>query len=270
MVSRVCMDAIWRDWSEGSDLGGRSTKEKWLLGENAGRVRGIVLDVGAGKWIGSIVWVVRLTRFFPGIGHGSLVYYLDRSRVTTYAALEPNPFMHEHIRKAANKEGFEEEDGSLLIIPYGIEQVEKIQQLLKSHRLKFHDKLSASNQDALTHLANGQVTAAIAVLSFCSIPNPQQTITSLVSEILAPGGTLFFYEHVMNPNPSIARLQRILGKIWIIFFDGCVLGQDTVRMVREAGEKCGGWESISLLQKEEEDPGSLFVHAAGTCVKKSE
>jgi hypothetical protein len=196
-----------------------------------------------------------------------LVYYLDRSRVTTYAALEPNTFMHDQIRKAANKEGYSEEDGSLLIIPYGVEQTERIREELKAHYTKFRATIASS--DALTQLANGQVTSIVSILSFCSVPNPQQSITSLVSHVLAPGGTLFFYEHVLNPSPSVARLQRILGKIWIVFLDGCVMGQDTVRMVREAGDSCGGWESVAVVGKEGEDADSLFFHAVGTCVKKS-
>jgi hypothetical protein len=177
--------------------------------------------------------------------------------------------MHDRIRKAANKEGYSEEDGSLLVIPYGAEQTERIREELKAHYTKFRATLASS--DALIKLANGQATTIVAILSFCSVPNPQQSITSLVSHVLAPGGTLFFYEHVMSPIPSVARLQRLLGKIWIVFFDGCVLGQDTVRMVREAGDSCGGWESMNMTAVGDEgaDVDSLFPHVVGTCVKKT-
>ena len=175
-----------------------------------------------------------------------------------------------HIRKAANKEGYNEEDGSLLVIPFGVEDTDKIQDALKGHYTKFYASKpsSGSDSDASLHLATGQVTTIVSILSFCSVPNPQQSLISLISHVLAPGGTLLFYEHVKNPIPSVAMCQQVLGKIWKIFFDGCVLGQDTMRMVRNAGDACGGWESMVFEGKEGEDIESMFSHAVGFCVKR--
>ena len=199
-----------------------------------------------------------------------MVYYLDRSRVTTYVALEPNPFMLPHIRKAAKKEGYNEEDGSLLVIPFGVENTVKIQDALKPHYNKFYASKpsSESDSDASLHLATGQVTTIVSILTFCSVPNPQQTLISLVSHILAPGGTLLFFEHVKNPIPSVALCQRVLGNIWKVFFDGCRLGQDTVRMVRNAGDACGGWESMVFEGEEGQNIEVLFLNVVGSCVKR--
>ena len=204
------------------------------------------------------------------VGHGHLTHYLDRKRVTTYAALEPNPFMHPHIRKLASEAGFVEEDGSLLIVPFGAEMTDKIQSTLKAHYAKFYASKpnTVLESDSSSCLTNGQVNTIVAILSFCSVPDAQNCISSLVSSVLSPGGALLFYEHVKNPFPDVAFCQRVLGKIWKIFFDGCVLGQDTVGMVRAAGEMCGGWESIEIGRKEGEDEESMFLHATGVCVKK--
>jgi hypothetical protein len=45
-ISRVFMDAVWSQWSTGTDASARPTKEN-LLGNE--KVRGVILDVGAGE-----------------------------------------------------------------------------------------------------------------------------------------------------------------------------------------------------------------------------
>jgi len=38
----------------------------------------------------------------------------------------------------------------------------------------------------------------VSVLTLCSIPSPENTLTDIVSRVLKPGGQLFFYEHVLS------------------------------------------------------------------------
>ena len=58
------------------------------------------------------------------IGHGVSALYLDRTKVTKYVAVEPNVAMHDHIRRTAASAGFAEDDGSLVVLGCGIEDVE--------------------------------------------------------------------------------------------------------------------------------------------------
>ncbi|KAF9005056.1 hypothetical protein BDQ17DRAFT_373361 [Cyathus striatus] len=99
VLSKEFMFHVWNVWEDTIDENCRADKER-LLTPHA---HDIVLDIGA--------------------GHGHTVYYLDHDKVTKYAALESNVLMHNKIREHASKVGFNESDGSLVILPYGAENI---------------------------------------------------------------------------------------------------------------------------------------------------
>ncbi|KAJ7885172.1 hypothetical protein B0H14DRAFT_3105859 [Mycena olivaceomarginata] len=113
--------------------------------------------------------------------HGHTVNYLDRSAVTKYVALEPNTLMHSRIRQMASAAGYTESDGTLLILSCGAEDTASI--------------LSS---------VHTPVDTIVSVLTLCTVPFPQQTIRTLVLDILTPNGVLLFIEHVRRDRVDAA------------------------------------------------------------------
>ena len=176
--------------------------------------------------------------------------YLDPTKVTKYVALEPNVHMHPEIRARAASQGFTEEAGTLVVLPYGAEET------------------------ALIVSALGGAPAAdtlVAILTLCTIPQPEAALAGLVGQVLKPGGTLVFYEHVLSPREDVAWWQRFWAPVWRVPFDGCRLDQPTHLWLAEAGDD-GKGESLWVLQetwnREGEPEDTLFWHQAGRFVKR--
>ncbi|KAL1676542.1 S-adenosyl-L-methionine-dependent methyltransferase [Schizophyllum commune] len=235
-VSRIFMAALWETFGPAIDQNIRAEKER-LIRPHAS---GVVIDVGA--------------------GHGASSLYLDRAKVTKYVAVEPNVAMHDHIRRTAESVGFTDKDGSLVILECGIEDVAVIRAALGT---------GGPRSDAEGPCAD----TIISVLTLCSVPNPQETIRALVRDLLKPGGTLLFYEHVLSHRADVAWWQRSWAPIWRVPFDGCRLDQPTHLWIVEAGdEDNGGGEGLWALQetwgKDGEPEDALVRHRIGRFAKR--
>ncbi|TFK38478.1 hypothetical protein BDQ12DRAFT_631017 [Crucibulum laeve] len=248
-ISREYMAHIWSSFGAGIDENGREVK-KGLITPYA---EGVVLDIGA--------------------GHGHSVHYLDRTKVTKYIALEPSAAMRSHIRTHASEAGFFETDGSLLILPYAAEDTQAILSALSS--LSPNSNSSAASSSASQ---GPQIDTLISILTLCTIPSPQQTLSSLVTKLLKPGGQLLYYEHVLNPREDVAWWQRFWAPVWQIPTDGCRLDRPTHLWVKEMTvrrevvgaevEEENMWKEGSTWGKEGEAEDSLWWHQAGRYVKK--
>ncbi|KAI8976413.1 S-adenosyl-L-methionine-dependent methyltransferase [Trametes punicea] len=219
-ISRVFMSHVWKVFGDGVDLNARPVKQSLI----PGNAYGVVLDIGA--------------------GHGHTLFYLDPSKVTKYVALEPNKLMHAEIRTLAATKGFTEASGSLLILPYGAEEVSLITSALGGPRT---------------------VDTLISILTLCSIPEPERTLAALVDDVLKPGGTLLFYEHVLSHRPDVAWWQRFWTPLWRRAFDGCRLDRPTHVWIANLDQ----WAEREVMGKEGEEEEHLFWHRAGRFVKKS-
>ncbi|EMD35916.1 hypothetical protein CERSUDRAFT_85003 [Gelatoporia subvermispora B] len=218
-ISRLFMSHIWSSGlGDGIDENARDVKGP-LITPNA---YGVVLDIGA--------------------GHGHTANYLDINRVTKYVALEPNTHMHEEIRKIANKAGWTEEAGTLLILPYG-----------------------AENTSVISSALGGplSVDTVVCVLSLCTVPSPEETINRMSNELLKPGGVFLLYEHVLSPCADVAWWQWFWSPIWSKAFDGCRLDRPTYVWVRKATN----WEVDEVWTQEGEPVEHLFWHQVGKFVK---
>ena len=102
--------------------------------------------------------------------------------------------MHPQIRTNAAKMGFTEDAGTFVILPYGAEQASLVVSAL-------------GGAHAVDTLAFMQ--------SLCSVPNPEATLHALVDEVLKPGGTMVFYEHVLSPRADVAWWQRFWAPMWM-------------------------------------------------------
>ena len=169
--------------------------------------------------------------------------YLDPSKVTKYIALEPNKLMHSEIRALAATKGFTEDAGTLQILPYGAEESSLILSALGG----------AHTVDML-----------ISILTLCSIPAPERTLGMLVGDVLKPGGTLVFYEHVLSPRDDVAWWQRFWTPIWKRAFDGCRLDLPTHVWIG----RMDVWKEASVWGKPDEPEEHLFWHRVGRFVKK--
>ena len=190
---------------------------------------------------------------FPGHGHAA--GYLDRNKVTKYLALEPNARMHPYIRTSASGAGFNEEDGSLVILSCGAEDVSSILEALGATR--------------------PPVDTIVSILTLCSVPSPKRTIRNLVRDILKPSGQFLFYEHVLSPRGDVAWWQRTWAPIWAIPFDGCRLDRpihswiDAVTLVEDNGVETSAWSERMLWGKEGESEENLWWHQVGKFVKRT-
>lgn len=184
-------------------------------------------------------------RFSLKQGHGHTIDYLDRHRVTKYVAVEPNVLMHGKIRETAASAGYDEAKGTLLILSYGIEELDKITEALGGDH---------------------QVDTLVSVLTLCSIPDPQAVIPAVVKRLIKPnGGQLLFHEHVQSPREDVQWWQAVWSPIWSIAFDGCKLGRPTHLWI----EAAGGWNigESSIWGMEGETEVGLFVHRTGRMVR---
>jgi hypothetical protein len=176
--------------------------------------------------------------------------------VTKYVALEPNAFMHPEIRKRAKEHGFTEDDGSLIILPYGAEQTSLI-------------------LSALSPSGEPPVDFMISVLAWCSVPPstpPDASLHSLVSLLLKPGGEFVFYEHVRSHRADVAWWQRFWTPVWQILFDGCRLDRPThewVRALKGMDGEGSMWSEGEARDQDEEHEETIFWHQIGRFVKRS-
>lgn len=224
-LSHIFFNGVWSVFGDGIDENSRSLKEALITAHASG----VVLEIGAGR--------------------GHTAKYLDRAKVTTFVALEPNTEMHPHIRKAAEAASFSEKDGSLIILTFGAEDITSIHQSLHEHKIS-------------------QVDTLISILTLCSIPNAKSVVRSLVDNPLRPGGSLLYYEHVRNPREDVAWWQDRWTPVWKWFFDGCEMNRPTHLWIEELG--C--WKAPMKDERQrwgldDESPTHLFWHQIGHYVK---
>ncbi|KIK59713.1 hypothetical protein GYMLUDRAFT_59850 [Collybiopsis luxurians FD-317 M1] len=226
-VSRTFMSHVWSAFAAPTDENGRPVKKALLL-----YAAGTVLDLGA--------------------GFGHTIQYLDRSKVARYVALEPNTQMHPGLRQAAEKQGYHESEGSLIILSCGAEDTLQILEALGGPH---------------------PVDTITSVLTLCSIPSPDRVLNTLVRDVLKPGGQMLFYEHVLSPRADVAWWQRFWTPLWSIFLDGCRLDCPTHLHIREMtcaddeGKEVGMWAEGESWGKPGEPEENLWWHQAGRFVK---
>lgn len=176
------------------------------------------------------------------IGYGHTARYLDHAKVTKYIALEPNELMHSEIRQRANAAGWTEGEGTLVILPYGAEDVATIMSALEGPH---------------------SVDTIISILSLCSVPDPKKTICMLVDLVLRPGGQLLFYEHVLSPRVDVRWWQQFWTPLWRHAMDGCCLDRPTHEWIKQMDV----WSKGELWGLPDESEEHLWWHRVGKFVK---
>jgi SAM-dependent methyltransferase len=136
-----------------------------------------------------------------GPGVGANLRYLPAG--AQLIAIEPNPYMHTRLRRAARRYGVELEIRSVV-----------------GERIDLPD---------------AGAEAVISSLVLCTVSDPAAVLAE-VRRILRPGGRFSFAEHVAaGPRTPTRWSQRILRRPWAWVFEGCSCERDLSSLIASAG-----------------------------------
>jgi hypothetical protein len=253
---------VWGIIGPGMDEGEQDIKRN-LITPHA---RGVVLDLGAGMYYGQDIFHAfqqKILTHERSSGHGHTIRHLDRSKVTKYIALEPNMCMHPKIREMASSHGFIESDGTFQILGCSASDISSI--------------IFRISTDTVTTVPEKRhedirVDTIVCVRSACGFPSPEATLQSLAGDILKPGGSFLFIEHVLSDRNDVAWWQRFWAPIWEVFGQ-CRLDRKTDRWIEgmkdidDQGRKISMWSEGGVINKPEEPEEHLFCNKIGRFVK---
>ena len=163
-----------------------------------------------------------------GAGVGANMRYLPVG--ARLIAIEPNPYMHTRLRRAARSRGVDLEIRSVV-----------------GERIDVPD---------------GSADAVISSLVLCTVSDPGAVLAE-VRRVLRPGGRFSFAEHVAaRPGTPTRWTQRILRRPWAWIFEGCSCERDLARVIQSAG-----FTTVELSHYRIRSPLLPFnTHIAGTAI----
>lgn len=136
-----------------------------------------------------------------GSGVGANLRYLPAG--ARLIAIEPNPYMHARLRRAARRRGVELEIRSVV-----------------GERIDMPD---------------ASAETVISSLVLCTVSDPAAVLAE-IRRILLPGGRFSFAEHVVaKPRTPTRWSQRILRRPWAWVFEGCSCERDLTSLIASAG-----------------------------------
>ena len=136
----------------------------------------------------------------PGPGT-NLPYFTSKIK---YIAVEPNIYMHSHLKEKAKKFGIK------INIIKG-----------NSENLPLKDK---------------SVDVVISTLVLCSVSDLKKSLKE-IERVLKPKGKLIFIEHVASTKPSLRKIQNFFNPAWRWLALGCNLNRETWLELKKAGFK---------------------------------
>jgi len=147
-----------------------------------------------------------------GPGTGVNVPYLPED--LQWIGLEPNPHMHDYIRKRLQERSL---DATLR---------------------------TDSAQD--TGLPDESVDAVVSTLVLCSVADVADTLAEL-RRVLRPGGRLLFIEHVAaESHTPLCWFQHSIRPLWKAVADGCHPDRETGALLRGAGFSSVEFDRFSI------------------------
>jgi len=204
----------------------RSRFEAWLLdasAESNHAAQGKRKTAEIGSMSGTVV------ELGPGTGV-NMRYYAPGVHVI---AIEPNPVMHDRLRRHAAEHDVDIEIRAL--------------------------------QGESINVADGEADGVVGTLLLCGVEDPAMVINE-AHRVLKPGGRYFFTEHVRAPDSTwTRRIQRVLRHPHGWLFNGCRTDQDTAALLRD-----GPFETVEI-DEHDRGIGGLYVRHGliGTAVKAS-
>lgn len=117
-----------------------------------------------------------------GPGSGNQLSRYDKSKITRIYGVEPNPELHEALRRTIKAEGF---DDIYTIVSCGIEDFGR----LKEYGVEA-----------------GKIDTVLSASALCSVPRPEE-VTKAMYKLLKPGGQIIVHEHVASSDPITYVVQ---------------------------------------------------------------
>ena len=163
-----------------------------------------------------------------GSGVGANLRYLPAGSSLT--AIEPNPYMHARLRRAARRHDVELEIRSVV-----------------GERIDLPD---------------ASAEAVISSLVLCTVSDPAAVLAE-IRRILRPGGRFSFAEHVAaKPGTPTHWSQRMVRRPWAWVFEGCSCERDLTSLIASAG-----FTSVEIAPYRIHTPFLPFnTHIAGTAI----
>jgi SAM-dependent methyltransferase len=145
-------------------------------------------------------------------------------------AIEPNPYMHARLRRAASRRDVDLE----------------IRGVIGEH----------------IDLPDAGADAVISSLVLCSVSDPAAVLAE-IRRILRPGGRFSFAEHVVAKPRTLTRWsQRVSSRPWGWVFEGCSCERDLTSLIAAAG-----FTSVDITPYRIHSPFVPFnTHIAGTAI----
>lgn len=104
-------------------------------------------------------------------------------------------------------------------------------------------------------LPDDSVDAVVSAYTMCTIPDLASALAEM-RRVLRPGGSLYFLEHGLAPDPPVAARQHRWTPRWKKVAGGCHLDRDIPHLVEEAGFNLSDLEAFYL-------PGPAFAKPWG-------
>jgi SAM-dependent methyltransferase len=137
------------------------------------------------------------------IGPGTGVNLHHYPPATRWIGVEPNAFLRDRLRRAAEGLG---------------------------RRVELLDGIAER-----LPLPDASADAVVSTLVLCTARDPAAALRETL-RVLVPGGRFVFLEHVAAPRGSwTRRLQRALRLPWAVLGDGCRPDRETLRAIETAG-----------------------------------
>ena len=194
----------------------------WVLAHCAARYERLVAERKRGL-LGDLHGTV--LEIGPGAGP-NLRYYPSDCR---WIGVEPNPFLHPYLRKAAEQAGLRIDIRGLLA-----------------------ERLPAESQS---------MDAVVSTLVLCSVSDPAMVLQE-IRRVLKPGGRFVFLEHVAAPEGTrLRRVQRFIRPLWRRIADGCHPDRETGPAIERAGFAQVRYEAFRLPL------GPVSTQIAGIAIK---
>ncbi|KAF2668267.1 S-adenosyl-L-methionine-dependent methyltransferase [Microthyrium microscopicum] len=171
-----------------------------------------------------------------GPGTGSLLRFLDKSKITMAYGPEPAIDMHPKLQQYINKAGLTDQ---YKILSAGAEAKTLIPALAKEGLIK---------TDGST--VDGIFDTILSTRVLCGVPNQAETAEQLY-RLLKPGGHMIVCEHIRSPWPNAgsftgwATQKFMLLCGWNLWLGGCEVNRDTVASLRKAAGETG-WRKFDL------------------------